>query len=286
MKEINVVFIGGLTNGKIVYDYLKSNKYVQLDLAITYIDNLLLPRFTFFEDVDNLVKDNSIKKYIEKIKEINPDYIFVCGWSELIPEEVLHSVKKFVIGFHPSKLPYNRGRSVLAWQIEDGLNETALTMFVYNNFPDGGGIIAQENIKVNENDYINDVLNKIDCATYNLMKSYFPLIRQGKINPKPQDLSVGNFRRLRNNKDSLINWQSNSIDIFNKIRAISFPYPGADAFINNKKIKIWESIVINDFEYGNECNAGLLIATLYDNSLIVKTKDSFIRISKWEEIKK
>ena len=84
-----------------------------------------------------------------------------------------------VIGFHPAKLPFDRGRSVLAWQIEDGYTETSLTMFKYSDYPDGGDILAQEPIAIASNDYINDILDKVDAASLNLIRAYFPLLRKG-----------------------------------------------------------------------------------------------------------
>ena len=51
-------------------------------------------------------------------------------------------------------------------------------MFYYNHLPDCGDIIGQERILIEDNDYISDVLEKVDKATYNLMHAYFPLLRK------------------------------------------------------------------------------------------------------------
>ena len=36
--QLSVIFIGGLSNGKIIYDYLNKNRYVNISLVITYSD--------------------------------------------------------------------------------------------------------------------------------------------------------------------------------------------------------------------------------------------------------
>ncbi|GAB1444196.1 hypothetical protein MASR2M39_30430 [Ignavibacteriales bacterium] len=220
----------------------------------------------------------SANKYIQDINSIKPDLIFVAGWCELLDDNLVMASKLGTIGFHPSKLPNDRGRSVLAWQIEEGYEETALSMFYYNDFPDGGDIIAQETIKISYFDYIDDVLDKIDLATFNLMKAYFPLLRQQKAPRKAQNLNEGNFRRLRTEKDSLINWSRSSFEIYNKIRSISKPYPGAISIFNGKKYLIWRSEIINEFRLGRSEKPGTLIATLFDGTYIIKTLDSFLRI--------
>lgn len=284
MEKISVVFIGGLSNGKIVYDYLRNNRYCDLLLIITYPENSFNSKKCLIEG-ENVFYSNSANDYELIVQKLNPTYIFVAGWSELLSEKMINASQKGTIGFHPSKLPYNRGRSVVAWQIEEGYKETALTMFYYSYFPDGGDIIAHEDFRIEENDYVSDVLFKIDIATYNLMNAYFPLLRQGIAPRSNQDLRIGNFRRLRKDRDSLIDWNSNTDVIYNKIRAISRPYPGAIAFIDNEKKRIWKAYKLLSFPFGINSKPGDLIARLFDNSLVVKTKDSFINIVEYEEYK-
>jgi len=280
---MRIVFIGGPTNGKIVYDYLNHNKFVDLVKVYTYPDNIEKPRDVYFPNNKLIIKILNVNQYLNEIKNLNPDLIFVAGWSELLSKELINIPHKGTIGFHPSKLPYDRGRSVIAWQIEEGYTETALTMFYYNELPDLGNIIAQELIKIEFNDYVNDVLQKIDSATYNLLRAYFRLIREGNVPRIKQDINEGNYRRLRKEKDSWIDWNQNSINIYNKVRAISKPYPGALALVNDVKYKIWKSEILDDFNYGRELSAGSLIAMLHDKSFIVKTKDSFLRVIDYEK---
>ncbi len=280
---MKVVFIGGLTNGKIVFDYLRSNRFVNLGFVVTYPDDSDKPRHVVFPNEKGVVKSGYANNHIDEIKSFRPDLIIVAGWSELLNEELLDLPPKGVIGFHPSKLPYDRGRSVLAWQIEEGYQDTALTMFYYNNIPDGGEIIGQEKITIRLNDYITDILDKVDYATLSLMRTYFPMIRMGIAPRRKQDINVGTFRRLRTSRDSIINWNYDSIDIYNKIRAIANPYPGAIGNIGGGDYKIVKSELL-EFEFGENEVPGTLIATLYDGSMIVKTRDGCLRIMNFSKL--
>ncbi|MGZ5189386.1 MAG: methionyl-tRNA formyltransferase [Flavisolibacter sp.] len=280
---VKVIFIGGFAYGKIVYDYLRQNRFVALDLSITYPDNTSNSDSGNFPNDDKLIKDVSANKYLEAIQKSAPDFIFVSGWSELLNSELIQCAKKGTIGFHPSKLPDDRGRSVLAWQIEEGYKTTALSMFYFNDMPDCGDIIAQEKITIDFEDTIKDVLAKVGDATYNLMKAYFPLIREGKAPRLVQDIRQGNFRRLRKERDSEIDWNKNSLFIYNKVRAITYPYPGAIAIINNDRYKIWKCKILN-FPLGEHLAPGSLVGTLFDNSLVIKTRNGFIQVIKYERI--
>lgn len=283
MEKLNVVFIGGLTNGLVAFDYLTANKHVDVLLAITYQDEVHQKRDIHFPNAQNVLKIGKATDQIMTIKQLNPDLILVAGWSELLPTELLEIPKLGVIGFHPSKLPFDRGRSVLAWQLEEGYTEGALTMFYYNHIPDGGDIIAQDIFPIEENDYLIDIVKKISKSTENLLRAYFPLIRLG-LNPrKKQSINEGNFRRLRTEKDSIIDWNSNAKAIYNKIRAISHPYPGAIAKVGNQNFRVFESELI-DFGFGLELEPGSIVAELFDSSIIMKCKDGYIRLKSLEKL--
>ena len=283
MGRIKVIFIGGLTNGKIVFNYLNSNKSVDLVLSITYKDDVNKPRHINFPSSSKIIKSGTLRGLESKIINLNPDLILVAGWSEIIKNKILNIPKMGVVGFHPSKLPYDKGRSVIAWQILEGYKETALTMFYYNDIPDGGDIIAQELIKIDTNDYINDILDKVDYATKSLIKVYFPMIIKNKNPREKQNKNIGNFRRLRTEKDSIINWNSKSIEIYNLIRAISTPYPCAIGTIESETYKIFKSEIIDSCRHGKNYRPGEKIAFSQDNSIIVKTKDSFIKLTEYEK---
>ena len=280
--QLSVIFIGGLSNGKIIYDYLNKNRYVNISLVITYSDTYQGARHTILGDGPKFRKKNTVKDCIHAIKDLAPDLIIVAGWSELIPNEILSIPRMGVIGFHPAKLPFDRGRSVLAWQIEDGYTETSLTMFKYSDYPDGGDILAQETIAIASNDYINDILDKVDAASLNLIRAYFPLLRKGFLKGVKQDLSVGSFRRLRSADDSIIKWDRNSVEIYNKIRAISHPYPGATTKFDDKTMLVWKSEIISSFPFPVDTKPGTIVAQCYDKTLIVKTREAYLRLTEYE----
>ena len=280
---MKVIVIGGLTNGKIVLDYLMANKYVYVPFVITHPSTYRGPRCVDIHSSisgTKVIQELDANRYVNTVKRIEPDLIIVAGWSGMLSKELINVPKLGTVGFHPSKLPKDRGRSVLAWQIEEGYTETALTMFYYNELPDCGDIIAQELIKIEVNDYVSDIMDKVDDATYNIMRAYFPLIRNGEAPRKPQDLNDGSFRRLRTDRDSVINWDSNAEVIYNKIRAISRPYPGAHFFHKNKKIKVWKSAIINGIDElpADKMMPGHIARKLDEYSYVISCRDKFLKI--------
>ena len=132
MKKIKIFFIGGLANGKIVLESLLRNKNFEILGVITHKitykgpENINLQKF--YPKL-NYIHGNKVKENNEFLKSLNIDYIFVCGWSHILDYKTLQIPKRGVIGFHPSKLPMDRGRSTLAWQIEEGYKSSGLSVF-------------------------------------------------------------------------------------------------------------------------------------------------------------
>jgi len=287
-----IVLICALENGKIALDYfLNLDKRGVIDLikVYTYKDELI-PNKNMFVRLDNIVDNNVLTKvgkindYKGEIKGFTPDFIFVIGWSQLIDKEIINASKKGTIGFHTSKLPKDRGRSTIAWQISEGYTETALTMFYIFEGIDNGNIISQENIKIEQNDYVKDILFKINQSTYNLLKTYFPLLLSGKAPRIKQDETKASYRRLRVDRDSLINWNLSTRSIYNLIRAVSFPYPKAWTLYKGKKIKInYASIIDFNFKrfYFFE-KPGTIIGNMKGFGCLIKTRDGIIAIDDLE----
>lgn len=290
-----IVLICALENGKIALDYfsnLDKKGVIDLTKVYTYKDELI-PNKNMYIRLDNIVDNNTLTKvgkindYKDEIKELNPDFIFVVGWSQLIEKEIINASKKGTIGFHTSKLPKDRGRSTVAWQISEGYTETALTMFYISEGIDNGDIIAQENIKIEQNDYVKDILFKINQSTYNLFKAYFSLLLNGKAPRIKQDETKASYRRLRVDRDSLINWNLNTDKIYNLIRAVSYPYPKAWTLHKRRQIKINKATPINLLQetlYKSE-KPGTILGYLKEFGYLVKTKDGILAIAEIEDEK-
>lgn len=269
-----IVFIGGLSNGRNVVSFIISKKNICIDLIFTH-KKINIPRYQSldkFNKVTKVIKTENINDYYSIIKKVNPDLILVAGWSGIINKKILEIPKYGVIGFHPSNLPKDRGRSVLAWQIEEGYTETALSMFFLTNKADAGDLIGKHKIVIKKNDYINDILDKIDLASIKLLEKYFDKLFSKKLKRKKQNLNNATYRKIRGYRNQLINWNKRGDDILNKIRAISKPYPGAIGVIKNKKYRIWGAKIF-DMKKNKR------------NILIKRCKDCSIEILNYEIIR-
>ncbi len=286
---MKVIFIGGLTNGELIVDYLIRLKKIDLKLIITHPKNHKIQSYRNFSKFRNkceIVRNLNALIYYKKIKNIKPDLIIVSGWSWIIPKKILITPRIGAVGFHPSDLPRDRGRSVLAWQIEEGYTQTALTMFIMKEGVDSGDIIGKRKIQIKYKDTIKDILLKCDKASLFLIKKYLIKILNGKIKTTKQDEKKATYRKMRDSSNSEIIWSDKTVNIYNKIRAISYPYPGAYFKYKNIKYLVKKSKVIrkNKKYLLNNLRPGTLIKSSGKYDHIFKTSDGYLEITTYEEI--
>ena len=245
---MNIVFIG---NSKISISFLKELKKYNFNI---FVFNKLNNQKKFVDDFVDLTehfkgskikffkykKINSIK-VINVLKQIKPIYIFSLGSSDIIKKKILDIPKFGTIGFHPTKLPQNRGNHPIIWTIILGLRESATTFFYINEKIDDGDIISQKSFKIPRNVNSKQLFKII---TRNSLAQFKKILIKIKSNLKLQiirnnNIEVSNYLRKRSYKDGIINWNM-SFDIISRhVRALSYPYSGAEFVFKRKRIKIF-----------------------------------------------
>lgn len=75
---------------------------------------------------------------LERLRNINPKYIFFPHWSWIVPDEILNEFT--CVCFHMTDLPYGRGGSPLQNLIARGHQETKITALRMTNELDAGPI--------------------------------------------------------------------------------------------------------------------------------------------------
>lgn len=272
---MKIVFVGCVEIGHTVLKNLYQNGY-HIDLVVTldarkagqtsgYVD--FRPLSEQYKSPLLEVVDINVPKCISEIKKLGPDLIIVCGWQRLLGKEVLSIPKKGCIGFHSSLLPKYRGRAPVNWAIIMGEKETGVTMFYLDKGSDSGDIIAQKIFPITLADNCATVYKKAAAASSDLLLDHLPLIKQDKVvrahNPSR---SYPEYPK-RSPEDGLIDFQRSALDVYNWIRALTKPYPGAFFYHNGRKIRVWRS------EIGKRSDK---------NKIVMSTADLPVTLTDWE----
>lgn len=223
------------------------------------------------------VKDINAPHIVEWISSLSPDIIFVFGWSSLIKKDLLNLTPIGVLGFHPAKLPSNRGRHPIIWSLVLGLEETASTFFFMDEGADSGDILSQQDIKIEKTDTARILYEKVKEAALKQIEEFLPTLKNKDYRLNKQGSQSVNYWRKRGRIDGQIDFRMSSIAIYNLVRALTKPYVGAHIYFNNEDIKIWAVEIL-------ECDSKNLepgkVLELRDNGIRVKTYDGSILITK------
>ena len=284
-KKLNICLIGCVKSSDIAFNTLLENTKINFNLLICS------KKSTFNSDFVDLGEKAKKKKiefiYEENIKDFNAqkiildnhkiDLVFVIGWSKIIKEPILSSYKNKIIGFHPAELPKNRGRHPIIWALVLGLKKTASTFFFLTKEPDAGDILNQKIIKISNKDYAKDLYDKVLKAIPEQINEIIDDFLHDSLNPVRQLKKDSNVWRKRGEIDGKIDWRMNSKNIYNLIRALADPYPGAYFIYNKKKFLVSSSKIVN-LKIDNQ-EPGRIIRN-NSKELIVKTGDKAISFSK------
>lgn len=223
--------------------------------------------------------DINSQDMIKFVKEIEPDLIFCFGWSSLIKKKILDIPKVGTIGFHPALIPENKGRHPIIWSLILGLKFTGSTFFFMDEGADTGDIISQKKIKIEENDDARTLYEKIISTAKIQIFEIINDILNNSLKREKQLVNEGNFWRKRFKDDGKIDFRMTTKSIYNLVRGLTNPYPGAHFEYQNKEIKVWK-VEIGD-SFNENIEPGKVIGI--DGSKInVKTGDGSIWIVEHE----
>lgn len=216
---------------------------------------------------------------IEFLNDYSLDLIFCIGWSYLLGSNMLQVAKQGVIGFHPAKLPQNRGRHPIIWALALGLEETASTMFKMDEGADSGPIVSQEIILISSNDTAETLYKKIKLKLSHQIKQLAKDFINDRVIYTEQEHTKASYWRKRSRLDGMIDFRMSDIAVHNLVRALAPPYPCAEIFYKNEHIRVIRSSISNE-TYSLNVEPGkvlkknkkwLLVKTSGSNSIWIET---------------
>ncbi|MBI5223466.1 methionyl-tRNA formyltransferase [Candidatus Micrarchaeota archaeon] len=220
------------------------------------------------------IKDPIVIKQIESLK---PDLILVIGYSFLIPNELLKLPKYGTVGHHPTLLPKHRGNAPIPWTLINGLKRSGITFFYLKEEIDSGDIVASGEFEVEFEDDASTLYEKITKKTVEIMHKMIEQMNRNTLKTSPQNPERSSKWPKRRPEDGIIDWNVMSIYLYNWIRGLTHPYPGAFTFYQNKKLLIWKAKIANR-NSDQKIMPGTI--TQSDEKVFVKTGDGELELIK------
>lgn len=208
------------------------------------------------------------------------------GWQRLIPASVLDKFQYGIYGFHGNSgyLPFGRGRSPLNWSIILGDTRFNLNMFRYDEKADSPNIFATEMFSITPHDDIRTAQYKNMICSKNLIRRLLKAYEEGNITIRQESKDFDSWYEKRTAADGKIDFHGRTREIYNLIRGVAAPFPGAFAFAGEEKVVIWEAVPFDEMIDFSGYAPGEVI-DVFDGHPIVRTVDGSLLIKRYEAAK-
>ena len=191
-------------------------------------------------ELDSFNNDTIYKKLLS----LNVD-IFVVVAFRILPEKYISIPKFGSINLHASLLPSYRGAAPIQWALMNGDKTTGVSVFQIEKKVDTGKIITQAKIDIDKNDNYEILSNKLSKVGAGALVEALNNFEKGKVDYNKQDNSLVTKAPKISKEMLRIQWEWPAAKINNWVRGLS-PKPGMMAIFQNKRIKIFKTLVLDD----------------------------------------
>jgi methionyl-tRNA formyltransferase len=174
----------------------------------------------------------------EAVSGARPDFLFSFYYRHMLPTDLLALAARGAYNLHGSLLPKYRGRVPTNWAVLNGETETGATLHEMAAKPDAGAIVAQTPVPILPDDTAAQVFDKVTVAAEQTLWRALPALLAGEAPHLPNDLSQGSYYGGRWPEDGRIDWSQSAQQVYNLIRAVAPPYPGAFTDIGGERFVI------------------------------------------------
>jgi methionyl-tRNA formyltransferase len=178
-------------------------------------------------------------EWITRLREMQPDIIFSFYYRNMICQEILDTARLGAFNLHGSLLPKYRGRVPVNWAVLNGETETGATLHHMVKRADAGDIVDQQAVSIGPRATAQDVFIKVTAAARQVLERSLDAIKQGRAPRRRQDEAQATYYGGRKPENGRIDWRADARQLFNLIRAVTHPYPGAFTDVEDRRFYIW-----------------------------------------------
>ena len=184
---------------------------------------------------------DSLEGEEERVRAAAPDVIFSFYYRSLIPMSILDLAPLGAFNMHGSLLPRYRGRACVNWAVLNGETETGVTLHHMTARADRGNIVDQMAVPIGPEDTAHDVFLKLIPAAGTVLARSLDAILAGNAPGTPQDESKATLFGRRRPADGLMDWTKSARELYNLVRAVAWPFPGAFTSCGGRKLMVWRT---------------------------------------------
>ena len=214
-----------------------------------------------------------------KIAALQPDLILSVYYRNMIGTKILDLPPLGAWNMHGSLLPGYRGRAPINWAVLHGEPRIGMTLHRMVKSADAGAMVDQEGVDIGPRDTAEQAFRKVLPCARKVLARQIDALLAGKAKETPQDESKVTYFGGRKPEDGRINWGQTSKQIFNLIRAVTDPYPGAFTDVGPTRLMVWWGETDSAATRGRRGAPGEILSLA---PLVVATADGALELTKTE----
>jgi len=219
-------------------------------------------------------------EWIERItNELKPDLILSVYYRNMVSSRILALPRLGAFNMHGSLLPRYRGRAPINWAVLHGESRIGMTLHRMVKSADAGAIVDQEGVEIGPRDTAEQAFRKVLPCARRVLERRIDQLLAGTAPEVEQDASQATYFGGRKPEDGRIDWRKSSIAIFNLIRAVTDPYPGAFTEVGGARLMVWWAEHESPAAQGHRGRPGEVLSLL---PLVIGTGDGALELTRTE----
>ncbi|MES2996838.1 MAG: methionyl-tRNA formyltransferase [Verrucomicrobiota bacterium] len=164
----------------------------------------------------------------DQLKGLQPDYIVVMAYGQILKDDILTLPAKAIINLHASLLPKYRGAACIQAAIDSGDAATGMTSMHVVRELDAGDMIIARKIPIRADDTGGSLHDRLADLAVEVLAETLALLDSDSVPRIPQDAAIASYVSKLERGDGLIDWSRPAEEIERRIRAYD-PWPGTFA---------------------------------------------------------
>lgn len=218
-------------------------------------------------------------EWLDRIAQMRPDLMLSVYYRNMISTKALALAPLGAFNMHGSLLPRYRGRAPINWAVLHGEPQIGMTLHRMVREPDAGAIVDQEGVDIGPRDTAEQAFRKVLPCARRVLGRQIDALLAGNARETPQDASKATYFGGRGPEDGRIDWSWPSLRIFNLIRAVTDPYPGAFADVGPARLMVWWAEPDSPAAAGRKGRPGEVMSV---SPMVVATGDGAIELTRTE----
>lgn len=208
-----------------------SNKVSDKDIKmIKSIEGIIKPDFQY-----NSNTFSYLKSFIENEK-IN--LLLVYSYDLIFKSDILDLQNVLKVNIHAGSVPHYRGANALNWSIINGMTRLGVTIHEITPYVDSGPVIAKFTVEIDFVDTVVSLQNKLNIKLIESVPTILKNYMAGNLKAIPQEFLNHPYLKRRTPEDGLFDWSFSDKQIYDLIRALIHPWPGARYYDKNGQLRI------------------------------------------------